>query len=218
VAVKVILHQEDEGEVEQEAQFSISLRHPNVVQTFHYAVRTVEESAPTPKRQDNACSVVNINCEAGDQKKSVIDNGMSIPSSWMKSSNGGALANSKFSAASAQSSAIMTEEQSRPDFVDERWLEMWLIQEYCNQGCLGKQNFLRINDQNSVWGSKHPGMHMILDTCKDIARGMKYLHDNGIVHGDLKCDNILIQSSPVDRKGFIAKVADFGEALLFVDL
>ncbi|KAG0700342.1 hypothetical protein DFH29DRAFT_807787 [Suillus ampliporus] len=41
-----------------------------------------------------------------------------------------------------------------------------------------------------------------------IARGMKYLHDEGVVHGDLKCANIF-----VNREGHCA-IADFGQSEL----
>lgn len=230
VAVKVILHQEDEAEVEQEAKFSVGLRHPNVVQTFQYAVRTVEVATPTPKAPNRENStVLDINCTVEDSaaegtepgtrctitsssRAPVSHVGMSLPSSWMKTSNGGRMFYGTTNpSVSAQSSTIMTtEEHSQADYNEEQWLEMWLIQEYCNLGSLGKQNYLRINDQHSAWRCRNPPMQVIIDTCKDIARGMKYLHDNGIVHGDLKCDNVLLQSSHVDTKGFTAKVADFG--------
>jgi len=228
VAVKVILHQEDESEVTQEAQFSINLRHPNVVQTFQYAVRAVEAASPTPKHVNQDSTVLDIQCTIQDTAKNnttprtgctlsssstapVSHVGMGLPSSWMKTPNGGRMFDpTTYPSASVQSSTIVTDEQSQVDYNEERWLEMWLIQEYCNLGSLGKQNYLRINEQHSAWGCKHPEMQVIIDTCKDIARGMKYLHDNGIVHGDLKCDNVLLQSSHVDAKGFTAKVADFG--------
>ncbi|KAG6898699.1 hypothetical protein C0993_005035 [Termitomyces sp. T159_Od127] len=42
--------------------------------------------------------------------------------------------------------------------------------------------------------SKHPGTDRLL-LCKDTATGMEYLHQNDIVHGDLKGVNVLIDSA-----------------------
>lgn len=51
----------------------------------------------------------------------------------------------------------------------------------------------------------------ILLTALDIARGLGCLHQNNIIHGDLKPHNVLLQNKPfVDTRGFIAKIADFG--------
>uniref|UniRef100_A0A6B2LHN6 Protein kinase domain-containing protein n=1 Tax=Arcella intermedia TaxID=1963864 RepID=A0A6B2LHN6_9EUKA len=44
---------------------------------------------------------------------------------------------------------------------------------------------------------------------KDIAFGLKYLHDNGIIHADLKSQNILLTS--VEKR---AKICDFGSSKL----
>lgn len=42
----------------------------------------------------------------------------------------------------------------------------------------------------------------------DVVRGLSALHQVGLVHGDVKLENILVCSSP-DRK-FVAKLSDFG--------
>lgn len=49
-----------------------------------------------------------------------------------------------------------------------------------------------------------------LRTARDVARGMQHLHASGIIHGDLKPGNVLLKGSRNDRRGFTAKVADFG--------
>jgi len=58
----------------------------------------------------------------------------------------------------------------------------------------------------------NPGAsHRRLDILFQIASGMEYLHDNAVVHGDLKSNNVLI-----DNEG-MAKLADFGLSRVLVD-
>lgn len=52
-----------------------------------------------------------------------------------------------------------------------------------------------------------------VETCLDIVRGMAYLQNRNIIHGDLKSSNVLLTGSLHEPKGFTAKVADFGECL-----
>jgi len=44
---------------------------------------------------------------------------------------------------------------------------------------------------------------------RQVAQGIKYLHDHGIMHRDLKCDNIVMSDK---SKKAIPKVIDFGFA------
>ena len=46
---------------------------------------------------------------------------------------------------------------------------------------------------------------------KHVLEALAYLHAKGTVYGDLKCDNVLVNS-----KG-VAKLADFGSAFFFDD-
>ena len=50
------------------------------------------------------------------------------------------------------------------------------------------------------------------DLCADVVAGLEALHACGIVHGDVKNENILIFRH--SERGFIAKLADFGCAVL----
>ncbi|TXG49209.1 hypothetical protein EZV62_025084 [Acer yangbiense] len=48
---------------------------------------------------------------------------------------------------------------------------------------------------------------------RDIVRGLVYIHSQGIVHCDIKPDNILLVPAGMDHDGsFVAKLADFGLA------
>ena len=53
----------------------------------------------------------------------------------------------------------------------------------------------------------------LLRTAQEIAKGMDYIHSFGIIHGDLKLGNVLLKTHRVDRRGYVAKVSDFGEQL-----
>ena len=48
--------------------------------------------------------------------------------------------------------------------------------------------------------------------CLDIARGLSALHQAGLVHGDLKAENVLVCSSPSRR--YLAKISDFGFSVM----
>lgn len=48
--------------------------------------------------------------------------------------------------------------------------------------------------------------------CLDITSGLSAIHTHGVIHGDLKPNNILIFRSPGQR--YTAKLADFGSAIL----
>ncbi|KAL8801967.1 MAG: hypothetical protein Q9200_006753 [Gallowayella weberi] len=48
--------------------------------------------------------------------------------------------------------------------------------------------------------------------CLDVARGLSALHKEGLVHGDVKADNILICNSP--KRDYIAKISDFGFSII----
>lgn len=47
--------------------------------------------------------------------------------------------------------------------------------------------------------------------CYDIANGLKALHECGIVHGDVKSENVLVFDH---ERGYIAKLCDFGCAVI----
>ncbi|KAJ4364042.1 hypothetical protein N0V83_009497 [Neocucurbitaria cava] len=60
--------------------------------------------------------------------------------------------------------------------------------------------------QNPVEGTVSHSLRY--DLCRNVAAGVDVLHECGLIHGDLKTDNILIFRN---RKGaYVAKVADFG--------
>jgi serine/threonine protein kinase len=56
------------------------------------------------------------------------------------------------------------------------------------------------------------GLRWVLKCLLEIVYGMEYLHSIGVVHGDLKCANVMCSSKMTDMRGFVCKIADFGLA------
>lgn len=79
-----------------------------------------------------------------------------------------------------------------------------IIMEYCAKGSLR-----RYLDKHRNFPLKYK-IYLIRSICS----GLKYVHSKGIVHGDLKCDNILLSDEKqVKIDGYlfpIPKLADFG--------
>ncbi|KAG2440536.1 hypothetical protein HYH02_010414 [Chlamydomonas schloesseri] len=97
-----------------------------------------------------------------------------------------------------------------------------VVLEWCNQGTLLQAIRHRpFNPERSPANGE--GLLALLRTALEVAQGMRYLHSLGIIHGDLKPSNVLLQSHVsmpdsagrwvTDSRGYVAKVADFGLAV-----
>jgi hypothetical protein len=89
---------------------------------------------------------------------------------------------------------------------------MWIVQELCNKGSLAiaiKEGALRVDVGNV---ESAPDMRAVLETAADVAYAMAYLHSHDVLHGDLSSNNVLFISDDNNRRGFRAKVSDFGLA------
>ncbi|MES1906820.1 MAG: hypothetical protein MHM6MM_000053 [Cercozoa sp. M6MM] len=79
-----------------------------------------------------------------------------------------------------------------------------LVMEYASHGSL--QEILHDPDTHA-WQHTTP-----MQVAKQVARGLAYLHNANVVHGDIKSPNVLLTGSK-----WCAKVADFGESLFCAD-
>lgn len=84
-----------------------------------------------------------------------------------------------------------------------------LLEEFAPQGAL--DNFWR------NWKFVSMGFTSKLDFCLDIAEGLSVLHACGVVHGDVKPENILVFPRKDARNSFSLKLTDFGHSVLEAD-
>lgn len=79
---------------------------------------------------------------------------------------------------------------------------------YCLQGSLW--DAVRRGDLGIKGSSKDPHYSRVVEVALEVAFAMQHLHEVGIIHGDLKAQNVMLQGSKSSHKNFIAKVGDFG--------
>eukprot|EP00210_Caulerpa_lentillifera_P006113 g5840.t1 len=84
----------------------------------------------------------------------------------------------------------------------------WIIMEYCEMGSLDQA--IREKRFFKSDSSTEPNFVSMVLSALDIAEAMKYLHEQCIIHGDLKSQNVLLKKSSHDERGFYCKVGDFG--------
>jgi serine/threonine protein kinase len=79
---------------------------------------------------------------------------------------------------------------------------------------LGKMDLIGLSfEQKTKLNSDFKKLNLIekLKIFKDIAEGIKYLHDNELIHGDLKRSNVIIMYNEKEQR-FIAKLIDMQSA------
>ncbi|KAK2735763.1 hypothetical protein FQN57_001143 [Myotisia sp. PD_48] len=91
-----------------------------------------------------------------------------------------------------------------PDLLDHAWPT--IVLEHAENGTLA--DFQEDYPNLPFWVKKK--------LCLDVGNGLLALHASGIVHGDLKSENILICNTDSAR-GVVAKLADFGCAVTDLD-
>ncbi|TKW55992.1 Triple functional domain protein [Colletotrichum tanaceti] len=84
-----------------------------------------------------------------------------------------------------------------------------LLEEFAPQGDLN--NFWK------NWTFVKMSFKAKLDFCRDIAEGLSVLHDCGVVHGDVKPENILVFPRHDARNTFMLKLTDFGHSVIESD-
>ncbi|GMH40554.1 hypothetical protein BSKO_08458 [Bryopsis sp. KO-2023] len=86
--------------------------------------------------------------------------------------------------------------------------ETWVFMEYCDMGSLW--DAVHRGDFSSCTKMQTPCWLRIVSVALEVARALAHLHASGIIHGDLKPQNVLLKTCEDSAKGFVAKVGDFG--------
>jgi serine/threonine protein kinase len=81
----------------------------------------------------------------------------------------------------------------------------YLVMDYCEGGTL----------RSLMTEESHPSLPQSLNLVADILSGLEHAHSRGIVHCDIKPENILLN---IRSSGWIARISDFGIAKLSQDL
>ena len=89
------------------------------------------------------------------------------------------------------------------DIITDEYNDMWFMMDLCAHGDL--QQYFHKNPD------KFKNVDIKLDMMYQIANGLNFLHDNNIVHRDIKPNNILLANNP-GHSEYIIKIADFGLA------
>ncbi|KAG2435312.1 hypothetical protein HXX76_007387 [Chlamydomonas incerta] len=94
-----------------------------------------------------------------------------------------------------------------------------IVCEWCDQACLATALHKRVfpvtlgrlapTAQNPR-GPRVYDFKGIMMTLLDVAMALRHLHANHLIHRDIKPANILLKTNTMDRRGFTAKLADFG--------
>ena len=83
--------------------------------------------------------------------------------------------------------------------IEETPVMLWIILELCDQDLY---NYMKEN-------RLHQNFQSIINFCSQVASAIKHLHELGIVHQDIKPQNVLVLKK---TDGVLLKVADFGES------
>ena len=98
----------------------------------------------------------------------------------------------------------------------EKTRELWLLLEFCDHGDL-KHFLVEHKDEIVSEESNKLNTRCLVLWAYDISKGMQYLSDNKIMHGDLAARNVLLDDDPMKSGYLVAKVADFGLSKKFYE-
>lgn len=214
VAVKLVEHTLSSSitrHLQREAAVATSVSHPNVVHTFKVATLGISDVQNLP-------NYVEI-----DSKQQVVDVADAVSVSVGLPAAAAGVCGAGGPASSMGTNTLSSLDLGSSAF-DDDWQEAekadgatesvasLIIMEICDMGSV--QDL--IDTKRLFWTSDgKPDQISTLRLLMDVAQGLDYLHTVAdIVHGDIKPANVLVKSAGGTKRGWVAKLADFGVARL----
>ena len=101
--------------------------------------------------------------------------------------------------------------------LNERNKRTWLFLEFCQHGNL-KTYLIKNKDQLICDQDTDPSNYRCLVLWSfEIAKGMQFLAERNIIHGDLSASNILLHENPLKNERLMAKITGIGNSKSFTD-
>ncbi|GFH12221.1 protein kinase domain-containing protein, partial [Haematococcus lacustris] len=96
-------------------------------------------------------------------------------------------------------------DSSLPDNKHAVHWKLYIIQEWCDSG-----NLAQAVDRGLLLKDGRPNYISILQLAKDIAKGLAFVQQKNVIHGDLSSGNIMLRFDARAVSCYTAKVCDFG--------
>lgn len=203
VAVKVIEHRIVAGDgaiMSREPLLCMSVSHPNCISTYKLSAIRLLRCHDLLDDQGSASSILRLSGNSSEAEDGAAT--LSIDDSARLSSERpqGRRLRSLLSGAEAEE----VEDPYGP--LQPGLYETWILSEYCDRGTLGDM----LAEKKLLLPDGRPNLVNIYMCLLDVASGMQYLHDQGVMHSDLKPANVLLKGVRNSSRGFVCKLADFG--------
>lgn len=104
--------------------------------------------------------------------------------------------------------------------------KLFLVQELCVASVTdlladGHFHFSSMDDSSSsplsLQGLPKAKLYKIFCLLENVAQGMEYIHNMALLHGDIKPQNIMVKRDRTQPWGYLAKMTDFGIAIVMTD-
>ena len=178
--------QKRERMIVMEAAISAALSHPNIIQTYTYTIRPLKGLHSKPDLSTQASQAL----DREELERQGIIVGGNVGSLMMVSCD--------------SPSPPTASKKDKVVASDKNGFEMVIVMELCDLGSLRAhldKKIFQLPDESLNYAA-------VLDVAIGICKALMHLHNQNIVHSDIKANNVMLKAS--GSGGVSAKLADFG--------